>query len=84
MKLRMTHELSDGARQYIAEMVADCPKTGDGLATREACTAFLQQLVSKLSAEQAEFLEKLNAARREVYFGGLTDADIGEDRRAHV
>lgn len=82
MKIRVTHELSDEVRKYIGQMMKDCPTAGDGLATRPACIGFLNQLIVAIHREQTDFTIKLNEARREVYFGRLTDKDIADANEA--
>lgn len=82
MKVRMTFELSDPAREYIVQMVEGCAKTTGGLASREACIAFLKYLIDGIHNDQVAFIKRLNAARAEVHFGPLTDSDIGDANKA--
>lgn len=82
MKVRMTLELPDGAREYIAQMTANTKQTTQGLATRQACQSFFQHFAQRLSADQEAFIAQLNKARAEVHFGPLHDSDIKDSNEA--
>jgi len=78
MKVRITLDLSDSVREYIAQMSENCKTSSERLAKRESCVAFLESLVERMHLDQIDFTKRLTAAREEVYFGSLTDSDIGD------
>lgn len=82
MKTRITHELSDDVRKYIGQPLKDCKTSSDGLATRKACITFLSALVDSIDREQRDFTIRLNAARREAFFGPLSQKDIADANQA--
>jgi hypothetical protein len=81
MKVRMTLEVPDELRRFIAETERNCPTTKDGLASRFAVSKYMQHLVSKLNATQEAFELDRNRIRQEILLAPLTAAEV-EDNKA--
>lgn len=82
MKVRMTLEVPDELRRFIAEMERNCPTTKDGLASRFAVAKYVQNLVAKLNATQEALELDRNRIRQEILMAPLTAAEIEDNKQA--
>jgi len=82
MKIRVTLDLSDLARQLIAELTPGCAVAGDGMATRAVCTQYIHDFFDNLTKEQLSHQRKLLDARDEIVFGPLRQEDIKDSNQA--
>jgi len=51
MKIAITLDVPDPARLYIAQLVEDAETINKGLATREACIAYIQAHLARLASD---------------------------------
>jgi len=82
MKIRVTLDLSDSVRKWIAELTPGCAVAGDHLATRAVCTQFIHDFIGRLQNDGFRYYTEMVDARREIIFGRLRDEDVKDSNEA--